>query len=443
MVSWCESENQVGSSGLRGLALKCSPLHPRNARVPDEISGLDAGVLIPAHKKLNRNLWWPCFGEILRFSWRIYGAHESGFLTKFWAVNVGGFQKIYFMTIASGNKISLARATLADRERVYQWFAHSDLTTRTMGPPVFTQHSVPSYETFCETWLPHYFDGTQPFGGRGFLIRVDDQDVGFIGHGPVDLFRDVVELHLWLASSEFTSKGLGSDALHTACTWLQSNLGVNRFLARPSRRNVHALRALRRAGFRETDLEPRAVQSRLELSPNTYGDDMLMFHVLDMPPARLEVQPGHTYVFVDSEFTNLTGPHLISVGAVATDATAFYCELSDFPVSHCSAFVRNTVLPLLDGDAVPHAIASQSLAQWLSARSAAGPVVLISDSGFDRWAVADLLGCEDLPAGVRWVRVPVKYELLDDMARRLGLRRHHALDDARALRHAVLRNEKN
>ncbi len=346
------------------------------------------------------------------------------------------------MNLASGNKVSLVRATLADRERVYQWFAHSDLTARTMGPPVFTDCPVPSYEVFCETWLPYYFDGTQPFDGRGFVIRVDDEDVGFLSHGPIDLFRDVVEIRFWLASGQFTGKGFGSDAIRTACTWLQSNFGVNRFLARPSRRNVHALRALRRAGFRETDLESREVKSRLELGPGTHGDEMLMFHMLDMPPARLDVQPGQTYVFIDSEFTNLTEPRLISVGAVATDATAFYCELSDFPVPHCSPFVRSTVLPLLDGDAVPHPMAKQSFAQWLNARSAAAPAVLVSDSGFDRWAIADLLGREDLPPGVQWVRVPITYEFLDETAHQLGLRRHHALDDARALRHAVLTSGK-
>jgi hypothetical protein len=34
--------------------------------------------------------------------------------------------------------------------------------------------------------------------------------------------------------------------------------------------------------------------------------------------------------------------------------------------------------------------------------------------------------------------VPIAYESLDEVALSLGLRRHHALDDARALRHAVL-----
>ena len=346
------------------------------------------------------------------------------------------------MTIATGFKISLARATLGDRPRVYEWMAHSDLTERTMGPPVFSEHPVPTYEEFCERFLPHYFDGTRPFDGRGFMIRAGGADIGFLSHGPISLFKDVTELDLWLKSRDVAGKGFGSDALQTACDWLQASFGVNRFLLRPSRRNVHALRAVRRAGFRETDLDSREVIDQLELPHDTYGDEVLLFRILDLPRAELELLPNRTYVFIDTEFTNLSEPRLISVGAVATDATAFYCELMGYPEEHCSDFVRSTVLSLLDGDAVPHPVAAQSFSQWLAARSAAVPAVLVSDSGFDRWAMTDLLGREDLPTGVQWIRVPIAYEQLDEVARSLGLRRHHALDDARALRHAVLSRQR-
>ena len=37
--------------------------------------------------------------------------------------------------------------------------------------------------------------------------------------------------------------------------------------------------------------------------------------------------------------------------------------------------------------------------------------------------------------------MPIAYEELDRYAAELGLRRHHALDDARALREAILKPE--
>ncbi len=96
-------------------------------------------------------------------------------------------------------------------------------------------------------------------------------------------------------------------------------------------------------------------------------------------------------------------------------------------------------MPLLDGDAVPLEIGAEALdGMARGTRRAAAPTTIISDSGFDRWALAELFGRENLPANVRWQRVPIAYEALDEVAQQLNLRRHHALDDARALRHLVL-----
>lgn len=342
------------------------------------------------------------------------------------------------MTTALGRKVSLVRATLVDRPRVYEWLTQSDLSAQFMGPPLFADCPTPTFERFCDDYPPYYFDGTQPFDGRAFLVRADGIDVGCLTYGPINLFKDVVEINLWLAAQRFVGRGFGSDALETACGWLQARSGVNRFLSRPSRRNLHGLRAVRRAGFRETDLAVRDVIDQLTLPPGRYSDEVLMFRILPLPEASLPLQPDRTYVFIDSEFTTLTNPQLLSFGAVATDATAFYCEIADVPPDRCSEFVRSTVLPLLDGNAVPHPVAAQSFATWLAARAASRTTIIVSDSGFDRWAMTDLLGREDLPPGVRWVRVPVDYEQIDTVAGSLGLRRHHALDDARALRHIVL-----
>lgn len=345
------------------------------------------------------------------------------------------------MIVASGQKVALRRATIEDRANAYEWMARSDLTPGMLGAPVFADLPVPGYETFCELYEPYYFEGSRPFDGRALVIRAGNVDIGFLGYGPIDLLKDVVEIDLWLAASAYCGYGYGSDALDTACSWLQDNFGVNRFVVRPSRRNVRGLRVVRRAGFRETDLPPAQVLSQLGLSRGRYFDEVLMFRVLRQPPALLDPVPGHIYVFVDSEFTNLVEPRLISIGAVATDATAFYCELTSWPPDHCSDFVRGRVLPLLDGAGVPHPVAAESFARWLRERGEAAPTTLVSDSGFDRWAISDLLGTEELPPGVQWLRVPVPHERLDDVARGMGLRRHHALDDARALRQELLVHE--
>jgi diamine N-acetyltransferase len=345
------------------------------------------------------------------------------------------------MIVATGSKVALRHAEPHDRERAYEWYARSDLTSSFLGPPLYPDRPVPGFEAFCDVYEPFYFDGTRPFDGRALMIQADGADIGFLGHGPIGLLRDVVELNLWLASRSLCGRGRGAEALTLTCTWMQATFGIDRFLMRPSRRNVHALRAIRRAGFRETDLPAAQVIKQLQLPAGDYIDEVLLFRALPPPSARLRAQPDRIYAFIDSEFTSLVEPCLISLGAVATDGANFYCELSDWPRSSCSEFVRSTVIPLLDGDAVPHPVAAESFLRWLEERAAQAPVTLISDSGFDRWAMADLLGREDLPAGCEWLRVPVHYEQLDSTVEGMGLRRHHALDDARALRQIILEEQ--
>jgi RimJ/RimL family protein N-acetyltransferase len=342
------------------------------------------------------------------------------------------------MTIATGTRVSLRRARLLDRPRVYEWLAQSDLTHNVMGPPMFPDYAVPTLDEFSADYVNSYYDGTRPYSGRMFVIATGGEDVGCVSHGPIDLLNDVVELDLWLAERRLTGRGIGSEALVLLADWLQANYGVNRFLVRPSRRNVRALRAMRRAGFRETDLPAAEVIDKLQLPKGDYADEVLLFRILPVPSSTLAQDPRRTYVFLDSEFTSLARPELISIGAVATDSTAFYAEVNGWTPERSSEFVRQVVLPLLDGDAVPLEMAAEAFIAWLDERSGRAPTTIVSDSGYDRWALAELLGREDLPAGVEWKRVPVTYEDMDAATRRLNLRRHHALDDARALRQLLL-----
>lgn len=341
------------------------------------------------------------------------------------------------MTVATGSRVSIRRAQLQDRPRAHEWLVRSDLTPQVYGP-LFPERAAPTPDQFAAHYVNSYFDGTRPYAGRMFVIEAGDADAGCIAHGPIDLLNDVVELDIWLAGSQHGGRGIASQALAVLAEWLQATYGVNRFLARPSRRNVRALRALRRAGFREADAPAPEVVAKLGLRAGDWADEVLLFRVLPVPSSILLREEGRTYVFFDSEFTRFLEPELISIGAVATDATAFYAELHGWSPERTSDFVRQVVLPLLDGDTVPPEMAAEAFAAWLGERAGRAPTTLISDSAFDRWAIAELLGTEDLPAGVEWKHVAVVYEALDQATQALGLRRHHALDDARALRYLLL-----
>ena len=342
------------------------------------------------------------------------------------------------MTIAIGSRVSLRRARLIDRPRIHEWLTQSDLTSNMMGAPLYPDQAPPTLDEFSARYVNSYFDGTRPYDGRMFVIVQGGDEVGAVSHGVIDLGNDVVEVDIWLAERRLTSRGLGSEALILLADWLQANYGVNRFLVRPSRRNVRALRAMRRAGFRETDLPAAEVIESLQLPKGDYADEILLFRILPVPPPTLVADPDRLYVFIDSEFTSLKTPQLISIGAVATDSTAFYAEVNGWSGERASDFVKQIVLPLLDGDTVPLPMAAEAFSAWLDERAGRAPTTIISDSGYDRWALAELLGREDLPPGVDWKCVPIAYETLDEATKQMKLRRHHALDDARALRQLVM-----
>ena len=352
--------------------------------------------------------------------------------------DTGAVLAINLMSIATGHKVALQRSTPQDLVRSYQWLTQSDLTSRWMGPPWFPERTVPSLEQFKQLYPAHYFDGSRPFEGRALVLRSAALELGMLVWHRVDLMRDIVELEVWLAGSEYSRQGMAAEALELASACLQANFGVNRFLLRPSRRNVRALRCGRRAGFRETDFEPSEVARRLGLSASPYRDAVLLFRILPMARAMPRLHESELWVFIDSEFSSLESPQLLSFGAACADGRTFYAEIESAPGVECSSFVVQTVLPLLERCAQPLTLVAQQFVSWLRQCAQDRPIRLVSDSGYDRWALGALLGGEDPPEGMQWQRVPVAYSELDRLSEELRLRRHHALDDALALRRAVM-----
>lgn len=152
-------------------------------------------------------------------------------------------------------------------------------------------------------------------------------------------------------------------------------------------------------------------------------------------------------VFFDTEFTDLClTPRLISIGFVSEDGSReFYAEFTDtWRPEEASAFCREVVLPLLEGGPVQlgHAEVSRRLRQWLD--DFAAPVTLATDAVSWDWPWLGAL----FPRAAEWpaqlAKQPAvlhfqgaaaeRYTQAVEAAYAGGLRRHHALDDARANR---------
>jgi hypothetical protein len=95
-------------------------------------------------------------------------------------------------------------------------------------------------------------------------------------------------------------------------------------------------------------------------------------------------------VFLDTEFTDLDSPRLISIGLVAQDGQQFYGEMTDWQLQECSSFVIEAILPYLEGGAatISRETLQERLRSWLNAFDE--PVTLISDSSMDWRLISEL-----------------------------------------------------
>jgi hypothetical protein len=164
-------------------------------------------------------------------------------------------------------------------------------------------------------------------------------------------------------------------------------------------------------------------------------------------------------VFLDTEFTSLEAEVcLISIGLITEDGDrCFYAELTDtYSEDNCTDFVLKEVLPLLGAKPLAGAANYKSvyaqmtlvdvqilLQNWLAALI--DPVQIWSDSPSHDWRyILQIFGSAGLPYNL----LPMPKSLLDDNASSNAkyenrveqeysekiLKRHHALDDAKAMR---------
>lgn len=150
-------------------------------------------------------------------------------------------------------------------------------------------------------------------------------------------------------------------------------------------------------------------------------------------------QDDYLRAFIDTEFSDFQGMKLISFALVTEDGRAIYCELSDtWTVRDCSDFVLDVVLPLLGppSERLTATQARQMVKSWVEALGR--PVMLYSDSVWhDETAFYSIFEdhLDEWPSNLfdGFVSFQPSNEI-DFKA--IGLREHHALDDAIALREA-------
>jgi diamine N-acetyltransferase len=173
-----------------------------------------------------------------------------------------------------GRSVTLRPANLLDRRSVYQWMAESEVTPCMMGPPLYLEAPIPTWEEFCADYLPYFFDGSLPAMGRSFIVEVAGEAIGHVSYSEVDLTQGKAELDIWLCRESLCGRGHGSDALIALTQYLCESLGLKVFIMRPSRRNERAIKAYAKAGFVALPLSPE--QQAAIYGPTEHHDTMVM-----------------------------------------------------------------------------------------------------------------------------------------------------------------------
>lgn len=141
-------------------------------------------------------------------------------------------------------------------------------------------------------------------------------------------------------------------------------------------------------------------------------------------------------VFIDTEFTDLLDPLLISIGMVADTGEKFYAEVP-YLDDKCTPFVREAVLPQLGRHpdfSCSVSDLSMKLRQWLQlVRKSDETIYLCFDYTTDWDLFLDSIQFRIVPwMQGKLINADIDEILLYEFYRDTGLSRHHALNDALA-----------
>lgn len=152
-----------------------------------------------------------------------------------------------------------------------------------LGPPAFPDTLPPDWDEFCEDYSEKYFDLAEWTTQGCFIIEVGGETVGQVNFDRDHLPEGFAELDIWMRSAADCGRGWGSDALIAMTGWLHERLGLDAFLIRPSRRNPAAIRAYRKAGFLEVEMNEEEQARRF--GAGDYPDTVVLIKRIDSGPS--------------------------------------------------------------------------------------------------------------------------------------------------------------
>lgn len=147
-------------------------------------------------------------------------------------------------------------------------------------------------------------------------------------------------------------------------------------------------------------------------------------------------------LFLDTQYTSMLWPELISLALVAENGDHVYVELDDWDERFCAAFIVKTVLPLRTGPRLSREAARKEVSAFIERFD--NPTIWTDEPHHDPVPLYRLVG-DDVPYSIKPIGATQlttgTWDIMDlnDYRRLLeaefaqgGGCRHHALDDAKA-----------
>lgn len=146
--------------------------------------------------------------------------------------------------------ITISHASLTDKRKAYESLYLSDTTPMHCGLPYYPENPVIDWEQFQEGFEDFYFQEEGREKGSVMVVEKDGKTIGYTCYACFHLHPQMAELDIWLASKSYCGKGFGTAALKETIHYLFTHLGITKFIIRPSVKNIFAIKAYEKCGFK-------------------------------------------------------------------------------------------------------------------------------------------------------------------------------------------------
>ncbi len=143
----------------------------------------------------------------------------------------------------------IRHALIEEKKKTYEWMCLSDTATAHMGGMEFSENPIPNWDEFQEAFEDFYYMESGKESGSVMIIINENEEVGCTCYTSFHLHNQMAELDIWLKSESTCGKGIGTQALKDTINYLNKEFSINKFLIRPSEKNIRAIKSYQKAGF--------------------------------------------------------------------------------------------------------------------------------------------------------------------------------------------------